>query len=276
VSKTSPDLSGVFLKLERAEEHIETVREQVESFRKRNPPPFGFRTEETPGQNKSIKYALYATIREEPPRELSLPVGDAIQNMRSALDHLIYELATPSGRRSRRLQFPIFTDECEFKVLSPPLIQSITGDERTLIERVQPYAATNPPSDDPLTVLRKLSNRDKHRLLVPMIAAVSEPDSWVGSDNAEIRFTYLARGPVEHDTKIVAFTATPKDPTEDMKVHPQSGLEIQIGDTGIVGFALGAVDLLEMLQHHVRHSIIAMWFTFGHMPLTWAEVQALQ
>jgi hypothetical protein len=107
-------------------------------LRKRNPPPFGFRTEETLRPDKSIKYYLYAIIQEESLRELSLPVGDAIQNIRSALDHLIYELATPRGRRSRRLQFPIFTDECGFKVLSPPLIQSITGDERTLIERVEP------------------------------------------------------------------------------------------------------------------------------------------
>jgi hypothetical protein len=95
------------------------------------------------------------------------------------------------------------------------------------------------------------------------------------ADNAEIRFTYLARGPVEDGAKIVSFTATPKDPAEDMKVQPQSGLEIQIGHIGIVGFALGAVDLLEMLHHHVRRHVIGWWFDFGQMPLTWAEVQAL-
>jgi hypothetical protein len=97
------------------------------------------------------------------------------------------------------------------------MLEGIKGDERTLIERVQPYAATNIPSDDPLAILRKLSNRDKHRLLVPMIAALRETGSWVASDNAEIRFTYLARGPVEDDTKIVSFTATPEDPSKDMK-----------------------------------------------------------
>jgi hypothetical protein len=70
-------------------------------------------------------------------------------------------------------------------------------------------AATNLPSDDPLAFLQKLSNRDKHRLLTPMIAAVSETDSWVASSNADFRFTYLAKGAVEDGTAIVAFTATP-------------------------------------------------------------------
>jgi hypothetical protein len=276
VAKTTPDLSGVYLKLDRAETHIQTFRDEVVAFGKRDPKPFSFRTESAPGPNESVKYDLYAVVREEPARELALPFGDAIQNIRSALDYLIYELASPRARRSRKLQFPIFTDECEFKVLSPPVIQSITGDERTLIERVQPYAATNIPSDDPLAVLRKLSNRDKHRLLVPMIAALSETDGWVASDNADIRFTYLAGGPVKDGTKIVSFTATPKDSTKDMQVQPQSGLEIQIGDTGIISYAIGAIDLLGMIHHHVRHSIIGMWFEHGFMPRTWAEVQALQ
>jgi hypothetical protein len=276
MAKTPPDLSGVYLKLERAETHIQTFDDEVAAFSERDPKQFGFRPANTIGTDKSIKYDLYAVIREEPPRELALPFGDAIQNIRAALDHLIYELAPPRARRKRNLQFPIFTDQCEFKVLSAPMLQGITGDERTLIERVQPYAATNIPSEDPLTVLRKLSNRDKHHLLIPMIAALSEMSSWVASDNADIRFTYLARGAVENGTKIVSFTAAPKDPAKDMNVHPQSGLEIQIGNTGIVGYAIGAADLLRMIHHHVRHTIVEWGLERGVMPPTWAEVQAAQ
>ncbi len=273
MAKTKPDLSGVLLKLERAETHIQTFRDEVMAFGERDPKPFGFRPESTLRPDKSAKYDLYAVVRQEPPRELALPFGDAIQNIRAALDHLVYELAPPRARRSRKLQFPIFTDECEFKVRSPPMIEGITGDERTLIERVQPYAATNIPSDDPLAVLRKLSNRDKHRLLVPMIAALRELDSWVASDNADIRFTYLAKGPVEHNTKIVSFIATPKGSAEDMQVETHSGLEIQIGDTGIVSIAIGAVDLLGMIHHHVRHMIIGMGLEHGVMPPLAADAQ---
>lgn len=273
MAKTKPDLSGVLLKLERAEVHIESVREDLETFLKRDPPPFGFRTKKSPGADKTVEYVLYAIVREPPPRKLALPIGDAIQNIRSALEHLAYLLASPKAQKSGKTAFPIFTDECRFKVLGIPRIETIKGDERTLIERVQPYAASKVPNNDPLEILRKLSNLDKHQLLVPMIAAVNLRESWVASDNADIRFSYIARGPVEHDAKIVAFTATPQDPAVDMKVQPRSGLEIQLDKTGIAGFDIDALELLQMLQHHVRRSVIAMWFEYGYMPPTWAMVE---
>jgi hypothetical protein len=196
--------------------------------------------------------------------------------MRSALDHLVYELAPPKARKSSRTQFPIFTDEREFNRRGIPRITGITGDERTLIERVQPYAASNPPSNDPLAILNKLSNLDKHRLLVPIIAAVSTTDTWAGTTNAQLKWTHVEFGPVEHDTNIVAFTARPEDPSQEMIVQPTSGLELQLRDTGAVGLDLDVVELLHMIHHHIRHSVIEMWFHYGFMPMTWAQVQASQ
>jgi hypothetical protein len=158
------------------------------------------------------------------------------------------------------------------------MIQGIKGDERTLIQKVQPYIASNPPRSNPLAMINELSNLDKHRLPIPIVAAVSTTDSWVGTTNAEIRWDHFEAGPVKHDAKVLAFTATPENPTKEMKVHPQSGLQIQLTDTGaddIYG-DMSAIAVLEMLQHHVRRSVIEWWFTFRQMPLTWAEVQALQ
>jgi hypothetical protein len=274
VTTTTPDLSAVRLKLDRANEHIEIFRENLEAFLEGDPAPFGFRTKKTPGLDKSVEYVLYAIVRQPPPRELALVIGDAIQNIRIALEYLAYELSSPTAQKSGQTTFPIYSDEREFKISGMPRIKTITGDERALIERVQPYAASKVPGDDPLAVLRKLSNLDKHQLLVPMIAAVSVRDSWVGSTNADIRFRYVKRGPVKHDAKIVAFTATPKDPALDMDVQPRSGLQIQIENTGIVSFDIEALKLLQMIHFHVRQHVIDMWFKYGHIPPTWAEVEA--
>jgi hypothetical protein len=276
VATTDRDLSGVLIKLDRAEAHIETVREQIAAFREREPAPFGFRAETAPGPDNSFEYVLYAVVRELPPRELAPIIGDAIHNMRSALDHLVYALAPPEVREKSRTQFPIFTDESQFKVRGAPMIAGIVGDERTLIEHVQPYAASNLPCNDPLAILSKLSNLDKHRLLVPIIAAVSTTDTWVGTTNARLKWTHLEPGPVQHDTRIVAFTASPEDPSEEMVVQPASGLELQLRDTGAVGLDLDVVQVLHMIHHHIRHSIIAMWFHYGFMPMTWAQARATQ
>lgn len=276
-AKAKPDLSAVNLKLNRASEHIETFRLDLEAFLERDPAPFDFRTEETPGVDKSLEYSLYAVVRGQPPPELALPVGDAIQTMRTALEYLAYELSSPRARKSGQTSFPIFSDECEFKVRGVPRIASIKGDERTLIERVQPYAATKVPSNDPLAILRRLSNLDKHQLLVPMITALS-PRSWVGTTNVDLRFSFIERGPVEHDAKILGFTATPQDPALDMDVHPESGLHVQIGGTGIVDPGMGdigALELLQMIEHHIRWHVIELWFDHGYMPKTWQEVEAL-
>jgi hypothetical protein len=273
--KAKPDLTGVYLKLDRAKAHIETVGEHIEAFRERDPPPFGFRSDPEPRANQPGDYVLYAVIREPPPRELALPIGDALQNMRAALEHFAYELSSPSAQKSGKTAFPIYTDECQFKVNGVPRIKTITGHGRAFIERLQPYAATKIPDDDPLEVLRKLSNLDKHQLLVPVIAAVSDQDSWVGSTNAEIRFQYLRRGPAEHDAKIVAFTATPKDPAYEMEVQAHSGLQIQLDKTGIVGFDIEALELLKMILHHIRWNI--EWvFERDVLPPTWQEVEASQ
>jgi hypothetical protein len=113
-------------------------------------------------------------------------------------------------------------------------------------------------------------------LLLPVTAAVDDTASWVGTTNADIDFQFFEPGPVKHDATILAFTATPKDETADMYVNPKSALQIPLSETGTVGLNLEVSDLLRMLHHHVRHTVIGMWFDYGFMPKTYAELQALQ
>jgi hypothetical protein len=268
----APDLTDVRLRLDRAKDHIETVRSQTKAFLERDPKPFGFRTEETARPDKSVEYVLYAIVREQPPRSLGAPIGDAIQNTRNALEYLIYELSPPRHRQRGKTGFPIYDDECLFEVEGRKLIRGIAGNELTLIERFQPYKRTDPPTNDPLSVLRRLSNKGKHRLLLPVVAAVSDSNSWIAYDNASIDLTHYVPGPVEHDAKIMAFTATPKDPSVEMKVDPMSGLEVQLGETGMLYYPEGVpitaeiCDFLEYLWHHVSHTVIDMYFSYGALP----------
>jgi hypothetical protein len=239
MARTSPDLTGFYLKLDHAATHINTVSEQTQAFEV----------------------------------ELALLIGDAIHNLRSALDHLVYELAPPKVRKRGKTQFPIFKDECEFKAIGAKWIAGISGDERALIERVQPWNAPGgAPADNPLAILNRLSNIDKHRLLIPVIAAVSEQNSWVASDNADVNFTWIERETVEDGAEILRFTATPKDPSIEMTVTPRSGLELQLSRayTG-ASYGTSVENTLKMIHHHVRN-IIEMWFERRFMPPTKDEI----
>ncbi len=265
------DLTGVYLKLRRAEEHIQTLRDETTAFRERDPKPFGFRTEIESGPGKARDDALYAVVREQPPASLGLIVGDVIQNVRSALDYLVYEFSSPENRSKNGTQFPICDTRAKFLGRrNQAKIAGIAGEERALIERTQPYEWNYPQTDHPLIHLREFSNRDKHRLLVPVIAAVSQQDTWMGCDNALIKITYFAGGPVEHDTAILSFTATPENPFRDMHVTPASGLQVEIAEPSLPSIEI--VDFAVMLHHHV-HSLISTWDRHGFLPPTDSEWQ---
>jgi hypothetical protein len=113
--QSPPNLTGVRLKLDRAASHIDAIRDKALAFTGREPPPFGFRVEERELSDEVVEYTLYAVVREQPPRDFAPMIGDAIHNIRSALDHLVYELVPANLRDTVRTQFPIFTKEAAYR-----------------------------------------------------------------------------------------------------------------------------------------------------------------
>jgi hypothetical protein len=266
VAASKPDLSSVDLKLARASEHMDVARDRQRQFLDQDPPPFGFRVEETAEPDRSVKYVLRATVRTPPPRELGLVVGDAVQNIRQALDHLVYELAPPSRRDRGRTGFPIFDDRSRFEAYAGPLIEGLGADERTLIERHQPYHYGVHANKHPLAILNRLANQDKHRVLLPIVAAVRETDTWIGHTNAKISVDWFVPGPVVDGARIIEFSVQPEDTGLEMHVQPQSGLQIQLAETTAAGALDASIDdMLKNLHGYVRNFVVDAWFKWGHM-----------
>jgi hypothetical protein len=125
-------------KFMRGVEHVKRLSAEAEAFENRD--AYVFRTEIESRSTREITYRCLAIQREAPPDEWPFLAGEAIQNLRSALDHLVY---AASGGRSRA-QFPIFTDACEFQVLGSGMLQRVPEPVRAVIEKAQPYR-TFPP-----------------------------------------------------------------------------------------------------------------------------------
>jgi hypothetical protein len=124
-----------------------------------------------------VEYILTAAERQAPPPDWSLLAGEAVQNLRSALDHAVYALV--KNRNRSRCQFPIFLDPCEFQVRGRPMIAGAPKPIQTLIEKTQPYQLMpTRPELHPLAFLNRLSNRDKHRVLNTVATAVQF--QWIG------------------------------------------------------------------------------------------------
>ena len=217
-------------KLMRGIEHVKTLRRETTAFE--NDCAYAFESERHARSAQEIEYRCFAVQRKPMPDHWPLLAGEAIQNLRSALDHFVY---AASGER-RRAQFPIFTDPYEFQVLSPKMTKGVPKPMRASIEGAQPYRHTpRAPAQDPLALLNALSNLDKHRVLATFASAVINegvglPDGvdlkWdeVGTDK------HLGAGKAHVST----FVVSSEGKVEDMNVQPLFSYEVRIEGHPIV------------------------------------------
>ncbi len=106
-------------------------------------------------------------LSDAPGKEWSAVIGDCIQNLRSALDHMVWQLAPKTARLTTptALEFPIFGDSKKYAEGATTRIGSLPGAARKIIDSVQPFHKGSEYIGDPLWQLHTLSNIDKHRRL---------------------------------------------------------------------------------------------------------------
>lgn len=155
------------LKLDHARKHAEKLKEAIRVTP--NPAPYQFVRE---FDAQSGEYAV-RMILGPLPIEWSLILGDALHNMRSALDSLVYRLSVahlgvPTDREVRRIGFPIVDSDDEFDDRIRHNQGPYKCDPRVvaLIKGMQPYQPSEWGYGNPLQLLRDLNNIDKHRHLV--------------------------------------------------------------------------------------------------------------
>ena len=84
---------SVFLKLERAKEHLETLAHVHDKFLATRPYEITRSIEASRQSGRGAEHRLVWSRFEAPPEPMGLLIGDTIHNLRSALDHLAFELA---------------------------------------------------------------------------------------------------------------------------------------------------------------------------------------
>lgn len=164
-------LVGAFAKIERAEKHLRCLNEQIDGWAKESrPTPTG-------AQEPQVHPTVFRSYIEFDPipdiRGWALLVGDTVHNLRSALDHVIYECSGPNPPVG--VEWPAIRD-MSYMVLPESdrrsygyKIRGIRHDVvRTIIYRAQPWRRKDAPHLHPLWVLQQLDIQDKHRLLTPV------------------------------------------------------------------------------------------------------------
>lgn len=181
---SSPDTApSWWLRLHRAKSHFDALNEGVQRFQESDVYRLGGQYNPN---GKTLTIRAYDVM--QPSNALRVLIGDCLHNLRSALDHLAFDLAIanlgtlPQGIEESSA-FPIFDREAKFRHLTKAgepdrrsglyKIQGIAPEAQREIEALQPYHRRKLPDARWLRVLRELSDSDKHRqphLMLPVLA----------------------------------------------------------------------------------------------------------
>jgi hypothetical protein len=180
------DLSGCWAKVEHGRRHITELDDVVRAFFDDlgNCPAMVSTYDEDSGFHIFRVGSIPAQLQDLQ-IEAALRVGDVVHDLRSALDHLVWQLSLAGAGGSEpqdplSVQFPITRSAKDFESARVRALRNVATDHQDVIESYQPYheGAGRPdsysgPYVHQLTILRQLSNDDKHRLLTTILSLSS-------------------------------------------------------------------------------------------------------
>ena len=160
-------LDGPKLKLDRAKKHLDDLEAAINGFFETN--PYAVRVKDNPETGKREHIVVKA---DDLPASLSVLSGDAVHNLRSALDHIIWQLVIANGGEPEDLRtaFPVWRSEADFEAGRPGDAKGISEAALDVLYGLKPYKGGN----DALWLLHKLDIVDKHRLLLSVASAYQQ------------------------------------------------------------------------------------------------------
>jgi hypothetical protein len=149
------------LKIERADHHIRDVERLLNSFAKENVHVIS--CEPDAGTNRFVVTIEFSRVITS---EIALTIGDAIHNLRTALDHLAWEvIGNDDGEQNRWLKFPMGVTQANFEAMC----KGIKTPSVSINEMFKSFQAFPDGIGRSLYILHSLDNADKHTVLTPVV-----------------------------------------------------------------------------------------------------------
>lgn len=190
--------------------------------------------------------------------DLALIAGDAMHNLRSALDHLVGALALLNSRSvTGQHEFPMWTNKPTGKALTQTLrrekLRGLHPDDRRAIEDLLPYNTLSSPRTKLLLALHQFDVVDKHRFVPPAATAERDPQLFVrgeGVKDHQFRFT---EGRIEAGREQMRVRTDTKAP-----VGFRTIIDLEFGDPPI------ALNTMILIQDAVREVLAGFEVTFSN------------
>lgn len=178
---SQPSLASAQAKLARAERHLSELAAAERRFWEESGNDYGATVTTEPGPDG--RPWAYQRLHEppQPPTRLALIAGDAVHNIRSALDHLVFALVLANPDHpdppTRQNEFPIWEREpknSDRRATFGRKLRGIADEPHRWIVDLQPFSRPGSKEAQHLLDVDRLDNIDKHRFIPPLIA-VSQP-----------------------------------------------------------------------------------------------------
>lgn len=240
-------LDGVRAKLDRARHHISDLEDRIEAYLATQPIQIR-EHHDRDGATRHIQWI--ATTSNDPPTELGLIVGDWAQNVRAALDYIVYELVRreTGDDDPRWTQFPIAVDAARYAGQEQSRLRGAPDWSLPVFRALQPYNDGTDAAYHPLAVLADISNRDKHRLLHTAAMEIAASQARV-SGTSMVAIRQLAQNPgIVEDERLLldALIDTDGDNFQiELNLRLAVALEgIEVPVNGLAGFVTGEIDAI--------------------------------
>jgi hypothetical protein len=233
------DFPGVEAKIERAKTHAADLAKRIKDTIGPDLQRFTFKRDTETGRHALSVGGLPAIDD-----EWKLLVGDCLFNLRSAVDHLAWQLVELDGTAppNEHTHFPIYQSPLNDKG-NPRTIQFVPAVSRAdivlALEASQPYmTADSPPTPTadyrtcPLWLVHRFNIIDKHRLLL-VVARMSAPDQmWWGwnPQDGEPPFVQINFNPLKEGEPVAWFDFHGAEPPNDFDPHPAIQISLREAD----------------------------------------------
>jgi hypothetical protein len=245
----SPVLDGIRAKLKRAEEHLDVLEAEMGNY-------LGGDIYILVRDEKPDRTIFHLWIKAEPPLRFSILLGDCCHNLRSALDHIVWQMVLANKQTpDENTAFPIW-DKPPQGIFAPKAIRGISKEACALIESLQPYQDGQQASEHVLWFIKTLSNTDKHRTLNLTVASISDLNVKLITSSREHTAT-IPRGVFRHGAEVASF-AIPSDEIvrEDVRVESRGDIFIALKDPGPWGPEEPILTLMEQASRYMRFALL--------------------
>ncbi len=167
------ELDGARAKLDRAREQLNALSAEIGTFL--NGEPFASFVDI---DDERREIAVGIEVRQKPSLAISVVIGEILHDLRSALDHALWQLVIHDGALPHdRTGFPIyrtltgFDNERRATGRRQGMLVGLSVASIAVVTAMQPFS-TEEDADSPLWYLHELHNFDKHRTLILAAAQI--------------------------------------------------------------------------------------------------------